>query len=76
MNADNTSVAYPPQPLEPDMKGYGTRGIEGKTLADMLASCQLPEQHSRVQVSRCVQLRRSLKTQPDGTVEETLKQGK
>lgn len=76
VSADNTSVVHPPQPLEPDMKGYGTRGVEGKTLADMLASCKAPTQLSRVQASRCAQLRRSMKTQPDGTVEETLKQVK
>lgn len=74
--ADDTSVAHLPQQLEPNMKGYGTRGVEGETLHDMLASCRLPAQLSRVQAYRCAQLQRSLKTSPDGTLEETLKKGK
>jgi hypothetical protein len=76
VNADNTSVVHPPKPLEPGVKGYGTRGVEGRTLGEMIASCQLRTRLSNLQIARCDQLRRSLKAQPDGTLDETLKQGK
>ena len=76
VSADNTTVAHPPKPLEPGVKGYGTRGVEGRTLGEMLAYCRVQARLSRLQAARCDQLRRSLKTQPDGTAEETLKRSK
>ncbi len=69
--ADKSAVAKPPSPIEPDMKGYGTRGVEGNTLAAMLGSCRRPSAPlSRVQAARCDQLERTLKTQPDGNAKE------
>ena len=61
--------AYVP---EPGVKGYGIRGVEGATLADMLASCaathadSTPEEQLHRQ--RCAQLRRSLRNQPGNKV--------
>lgn len=69
--ADKSSVAKLPSPIEADMKGYGTRGVEGKTLAAMLSSCRQPSAPlSRVHAARCDQLERTLKTQPDGNAKE------
>jgi hypothetical protein len=70
-SADKTTVTKPPVPVESDMKGFGVRGVEGKTLADMLNFCRKPPASmSRVQTARCDQLWRTLKTQPDGTRKE------
>lgn len=76
ISADNTPVQHPPRPTEPGLKGYGTRGVEGKTVTEMLASCQTRVTLTRLKAARCDQLKRSLKAQPDGTVQETLKRGK
>lgn len=73
VSADDTAVPQPPKPVEPDVKGYGTRGVEGATLKEMVTSCQV-KPLTRLKAARCAQLKRSLKTQPDGTVAETLQQ--
>lgn len=72
--ADKSAVATPPAPIEPGVKGYGTRGVEGKTLTSMLDSCRRPSSPlSKVQAARCDQLERTLKTQPDGALKEQTK---
>ena len=76
VSADSTGVPQPPKPIEPGVKGYGTRGVEGETLSDMVRSCQVQTQRTRLLAARCDQLKRSLKTQPDGTVDETLKRSR
>lgn len=76
ISADNTLVEHPPRPTEPGMKGYGTRGVEGKTVTEMLASCQAHLPLTRLQAARCDQLKRSLKAQPDGTIQKTLESRK
>ena len=76
VSADNTTVAHPPQPLEPGVRGYGIRGVEGRTLSEMVAVCQSRAGFSQLQNARCDQLKRTLKTQPDGGIEDTLKRGR
>ena len=76
INADNTAVAHPPASQEPGVKGYGVRGVEGETLDEMIASCRVPTALTPVQRARCAQLTRSLKAQPDGTLQQTLDKGK
>ena len=58
---------------EPNLKGFGIKGVAGTTLADMLARCSsaghaaapLEEGETPALLNaRCAQLRRSLKTQP------------
>jgi hypothetical protein len=67
--ADKSSAAKLPTPIEPDMKGYGTRGVQGRTLAAMLDSCRRPNSPlSKVEAARCDQLERALKAQPDATM--------
>ena len=64
-SADKTTVSKPPQPIEPNMKGYGTRGVEGATLDQMLSHCrQVGQPLSQVEKARCEQLLRSLDSQP------------
>ncbi len=65
VSADNTQVANPPAPIEPDMKGYGTRGVEGRTLSEMLDKCRSAAgSMGEVEKARCDQLRRTVKNQP------------
>jgi len=69
--ADKSSAAKLPTPIELDIKGYGTRAVQGNSLAAMLDSCHRPSSPlSKVQAARCDQLERTLKTQPDGSVKE------
>lgn len=64
-NADNSHVAQPPPPIEPDMKGYGTRGVEGRTLREMLDKCRNTSgMLNKAEQARCDQLLRTLKNQP------------
>lgn len=69
--ADDSRVRNPPRPLEPDVKGYGIRAVEGGTLDDMLTACKAPAVsssavRSAAERARCDQLLRTLKTQPGG----------
>ena len=65
-SADDSYVAQPRPPIEPDMRGYGTRGVEGRTLREMLDRCAAAASRSAgaVEQARCEQLRRTVKNQP------------
>ncbi|WP_237482754.1 hypothetical protein [Lichenibacterium dinghuense] len=65
---------------EPDLKGFGVKGVTGATLADMLARCSAaghgaaPLEKGETPAlldARCAQLRRSLKTQPGNSPSPT-----
>ncbi len=65
-SADDSHVAQPRPPIEPDMRGYATRGVEGRTLREMLDRCAAIAINSpdEVERARCDQLRRTVKNQP------------
>ena len=64
-SADDSHVARPRPPIEPDMLGYGTRGVEGRTLREMLGRCAAAAgSQTEVEQARCDQLRRTVKNQP------------
>ena len=70
INADDSYVAQPPPAIEPGMKGYGTRGVDGRTLAEMLENCRdQARQLSAVEQARCEQLQRTLKNQPGNSAD-------
>ncbi len=65
-SADKSSALNPPTPIEPGMKGYGTRQVEGKTLPAMLAHCKDEAASlSHVEAARCDQLHRMMTAQPN-----------
>lgn len=64
VNADNTAVANPPAPAEPNFRGYGVKGIKAATLTDMQRACVGVPGEATVQRARCDQLRRTMRTQP------------
>lgn len=65
--ADQSKAKSPPAPIEPGVRGYGTRGIEGHTLPEMKTACAADRRSDAVLVARCDQLRRTLKTTPGNT---------
>lgn len=65
--ADKSRATSPPVPIEPGVRGYGTRGVDGQTLAQMKAACASDAASSDVIVARCDQLRRTPKTTPGNT---------
>ncbi len=72
VNADESHVLNPPQPIEPDMKGFGTRAVEGHTLDEMLRTCRArPSPPSAVEQARCEQLLRTMKNQPGNNYESS-----
>lgn len=64
MIADKSKAKSPSAPIEPGVRGYGTRGVEGSTLAEMKARCVEAGSLDAVKAARCDQLRRTLKTAP------------
>ena len=70
MKAEDSRALVPPSKIEPDVKGYGTRAVEGRTLGEMKARCAASAASmSRVEAARCDQLRRTRRTQPGNTAE-------
>ncbi len=68
ISADQSHVADPPKPIEPDMKGFGTRAVPGRTLNEMLEHCRAQRvSQDAVEQARCKQLLRTLKNQPGNT---------
>ncbi len=68
MSADESHVTDLSKPIEPEMKGFGTRAVEGRTLDEMLRNCDARrESQSAVEKARCEQLVRTLKNQPGNT---------
>lgn len=67
MIADKSNAKAPPAPIETNMRGYGTRGVNGRTLSDMKASCAISAGLDAVHAARCDQLRRTLQTSPGNT---------
>ena len=65
-SADDSHVVRPRPPIEPDMLGYGTRGVEGRTLREMLDRCAAAASRpdDEVENARCDQLRRTVRNQP------------
>ena len=70
MKAEDSRVANPPPAIEPGVKGYGVRAVEGRTLDEMRQRCgAAPASRSALEQARCDQLRRTLKTQPGGRLD-------
>lgn len=65
--ADMSKAKAPAPPIEPGIRGYGTRGVEGDSLVEMKSSCAATISLSPVKAARCDQLRRTLRTQPSNT---------
>lgn len=66
--AEQSHVKHLPAIIEPDVKGFGTRGVEGQTLDEMLDRCKsTATSATAVEKARCQQLKRTLKNQPGGT---------
>ena len=63
-SADKSTISNPPHPIEPNLKGYGTRGVEGTTLVQMVSHCRSAHALSQLERARCEQLLRSLNSQP------------
>jgi len=61
--ADMSKAKSLPTPIEPGMKGYGTRAVPGETLPEMKARCSAGAMDI-VATARCDQLRRTLNSQP------------
>lgn len=67
--AEQSRVGDLPPVIEPGIKGFGTRGVEGGTLDEMLDRCKVPAASTSViDKARCAQLQRTLKTAPGGTL--------
>ena len=70
MKAEDSRVGNPPATIEPGVKGYGIRAVEGRTLDEMRQRCNAASAaRSALEQARCDQLRRTLKTQPGGRLE-------
>lgn len=65
--ADMSKAKAPVPPIEPGVRGYGTRAVAGETLAEMKASCETATTFDAVKAARCDQLKRTLKTTPSNT---------
>jgi hypothetical protein len=66
ISADRSKAKSLPRPAESGMRGFGTRAVEGGTLAEMKARCAASGL-STIEMARCDQLRRAFKTTPGNT---------
>jgi hypothetical protein len=67
MIADKSKAKSLPLPIEIGMRGYGTRTVDGQTLAEMKSRCVASGAMSAIETARCDQLRRTMKTVPGNT---------
>jgi hypothetical protein len=67
MIADQSKAKSPPSPIETGMRGYGTRAVDGHSLAEMKTRCAVSGVVGAIETARCDQLQRTLKTAPGNT---------
>jgi hypothetical protein len=66
ISADQSKAKLLPSPAESGMRGYGTKAINGQTLAEMKTHCAAAVLGA-VEAARCDQLHRTQKTTPGNT---------
>lgn len=66
ISADQSKAKSLPSPAERGLRGYGTKAVEGGTLAEMKTRCAASAV-SAIEIARCDQLRRTLQTTPGNT---------